>query len=91
MLGRLVPAGVYGIAFHIPNGKAPAILGHENVCRVVGICGGKPLPVSPASPSRGRESGSHAGGVYAGPQGGGDLNMRHQMLSTSPGSSCARN
>jgi L-iditol 2-dehydrogenase len=47
VLGRMVMAGVCGTDVHILHGKVPiktpAILGHENVCRVVEIGGSKPL------------------------------------------------
>jgi L-iditol 2-dehydrogenase len=47
VLGRMVLAGVCGTDVHILHGKVPiktpAILGHENVCRVVEIAGKKPL------------------------------------------------
>jgi len=47
VLGRMVLAGVCGTDVHILRGqvpiKTPAILGHENVCRVVEIGGSKPL------------------------------------------------
>lgn len=47
VLGRIIAAGVCGTDVHILHGhvkiKTPAILGHENVCRVEGIGGNKPL------------------------------------------------
>lgn len=47
VLGRMVLAGVCGTDVHILHGKVPiktpAILGHENVCRVVEIGGSQPL------------------------------------------------
>jgi len=47
VLGRMVMAGVCGTDVHILHGKVPiklpAILGHENVCRVVEISGDGPL------------------------------------------------
>ena len=47
VLGRIVAAGVCGTDVHILHGqvkvKTPAILGHENVCRVEAIGGDKPI------------------------------------------------
>jgi threonine dehydrogenase-like Zn-dependent dehydrogenase len=47
VLGRIVAAGVCGTDVHILHGqvriKTPAILGHENVCRVEAIGGSAPL------------------------------------------------
>lgn len=47
ILGRMVMAGVCGTDVHILHGKVaiktPAILGHENVCRVEDIGGDAPL------------------------------------------------
>ena len=47
ILGRMVAAGVCGTDVHILHGKVkiktPAILGHENVCRVEAIGGDNPL------------------------------------------------
>lgn len=47
VLGRMVLAGVCGTDVHILRGQVPirlpAILGHENVCRVVEIGGDQPL------------------------------------------------